>query len=122
MSRDLNLTDNPNVTVFHWQKFLPKDYERDRNLTQETSNEEYQGCVFFHRKEDQRVVQVNMYKTCIEVRIYYVEPFPHGVYQTIDWNDTTFLELTKNAGKSSVLEVCKILHKKGYEFKKVYQS
>jgi hypothetical protein len=33
MSRDLNLTDNPNVTVFHWQKFLPKDYERDRNLT-----------------------------------------------------------------------------------------
>jgi hypothetical protein len=46
-------------------------------------------------------------------------PFPHGVYQNIDWNDTTFLELAKRAGKCNVLEVCKILQEKGYEFKNV---
>ena len=118
MSRDPNLTDNPNVAVYHWQKHLPKDCVLDRNLTKETSSEEYQECIFFHREKDQRVAQVNVYNTCIEVRIYYVEPFPYGVFQNIDWNDTSFLELTKNAGQSNVLEVCKILHEKGYEFKK----
>lgn len=118
MTRNKNLTDNPNVTVFHWQKHLPKDYVLDRDLTRETSNENYQGCLFFHRKEDQRVAQINVYKKCIDVRIYYVEPFPYGVYQNIDWNDTTFLELTKRAGQSSVLEVSKILSEKGYEFVK----
>ncbi|GIM52001.1 hypothetical protein CAPN004_10310 [Capnocytophaga cynodegmi] len=119
MIRNKNLTDNPNVTVFHWQKHLPKDYVLDRDLTRETSNEEYLSSIYFHRTEDQRVAQVNVYTTCIEVRIYYVEPFPHGVYQNIDWNDTTFLELTKNAGKSNVFEVCKILQQKGYEYKKI---
>ena len=113
------LTDNPNVTVYHWHKFIPNDYELDKDRTIETSNETYLGCFFFHRIKDSRVCQVNIHQTCIDVRIYFVDPFPYGIYQNIDWNDTTFLELAKNAGKSNVLEVCKILESKGYEYKSV---
>lgn len=113
------LSDNPNVAVYHWHKFIPKDYQLDKDRTLELSNETYLGCFFFHRIKDSRVCQVNVHETCIDVRIYFVEPFPHGVYQNIDWNDTTFLELAKKAGKCNVLEVCKILQEKGYEFKNV---
>jgi hypothetical protein len=111
------LSDNPKVAVCYWHKFIPKDYQLDKDRTLELSNETYLGCFFFHRIKDSRVCQVNVHETCIDVRIYFVEPFPHGVYQNIDWNDTTFLELAKTAGKCNVLEVCKILQEKGYEFK-----
>lgn len=111
------LSDNPNVPVFHWKKFVPEDYHLEKDRTIETSNETYLGCFFFHRIKDSRVCQVNVHETCIDVRIYFVDPFPYGVYQNIDWNDTTFLELAKNAGKTNVLEVCKILEQKGYEYK-----
>jgi len=110
------LSDNPKVPVYYWHKFIPEDYQLDKDRTFETSNDTYLGCFFFHRIKDSRVCQVNVHETCIDVRIYFVEPFPHGVYQNIDWNDTTFLELAKKAGKTNVMEVCKILTDKGYEY------
>lgn len=120
VSRSFNpLSDNPNVNVYHWRKFVPENYNLEKDRTFETSNETYLGCFFFHRIKDQRVAQINVHETCIDVRIYYVEPFPHGVFQNIDWNDTTFLELAKNAGKTTIFEVCKIMIDKGYEFKSV---
>lgn len=112
------LTDNPNVPVFHWQKFVPSDYKTvNINYDQITANDEYEGSYFFHRIIDKRVAQIGVYKTCIDVRVYYVNPFPYGFYQNIDWNDSTFLELTKNAGRTSVLEVSKVLFELGYEYK-----
>ena len=113
------LSDNPNVPVYHWHKFIPNDYQLDKDRTLETSNETYLGCFFFHRIKDSRVCQVNIHEMCIDVRIYFADPFPYGVYQNIDWNDTTFLELAKRAGKTNVFEVCKILEEKGYEYKSV---
>ena len=111
-----NLSDNANVPVYHWQKYIPKDYKLDRDITNEISNKNYIGCFFLWRIKDSRVAQVNIYNTCIDVRIYYVDPFPHGVYQNIDWNDTTFLELAKKAGGANIFEVMKIMNEKGYVF------
>ena len=65
------LSDNPNVPVYHWHKFIPNDYQLDKDRTLETSNETYLGCFFFHRIKDSRVCQVNIHETCIDVRIYF---------------------------------------------------
>ncbi|SDE68622.1 hypothetical protein [Riemerella columbipharyngis] len=112
------LTDNPNVPVFHWRKFIPETALNlvNINIDKMVSSENYQGCIFFKREKDSRVAQINIYKTVIEVRIYYVDG---DIWYNIDWNDTTYLELTKNSGRTSVLEVCKILHEKGYQYSSV---
>ncbi len=91
---NIKLTDNPNVPVYHYRKFLPKDYKPIKDNSRLLDKE----CYIFHNEDEQRVAVIKVAKDCFWLECYYVEPFPYGIFYNIDWNDTLFLENCKIAG------------------------
>ncbi len=115
---NIKLTDNPNVPVYHYRKFLPKDYKPIKDNSRLLDKE----CYIFHNKDEQRVAVIKVAKDCFWLECYYVEPFPYGIFYNIDWNDTLFLENCKIAGKQNILALVSLLAKRGYTFIKHYDN
>ncbi len=112
----MKLTDNPNVPVYHFRKFLPKDYKPIKDSSRLNDKE----SILFHNEKEKRVAMIKIAEDCFWLECYYVEPFPNGVFYNIDWNDTLFLECCKLAGKQNVLALVGLLHERGYKFQRQF--
>lgn len=115
------LSDNKNKPVFYWQKFVPKDYdikEFDNNKLHKVKNEDLEQKYYFTREKDQRLLIFEIYKTAFLVECFYTDPFPHGNYQHIDWNDSTFLELLPLKTHATPLSIVSTIISKGYKYYK----
>lgn len=117
----MKISDNANKPVYYWQKFLPEGYdlaEINKDKSHLMKEEDLEQKYIFHRKEDQRILILDIYKKSINIECFYADPFPHGVYQHIDWNDSTFLELLPYKNGINVLQICSIIVQKGYKYHK----
>ncbi|HWB64099.1 MAG TPA: hypothetical protein VG603_11350 [Chitinophagales bacterium] len=113
-----DLSDNLNVPVYYFKQFLPSN--RLELNQDKIAQSEYQGCWIFYHDARKRVAQISVYKTCFDIRIYHVNPYPAGFFQNIDWNDSQYIEITKRVGKVSGMEICSMLNQWGYELRSSY--
>ena len=82
-----------------------------------TANEEYQGSIFFSKENANRILSLDVWKTCIYPSIYLLRD---GFCYNIDWNDSEYIEVTKRAGNQmNVLQMVSIIIN---DFGYTYQS
>ncbi len=112
------LSDNPNVAVYYWQKFVVGGAKRDKKPAEWTDNSEYVGSCVMRDKTRSRLASVGVYKKCINVAIYWDGA---GVLMNIDWNDTDFIKLAQASNEPATLfSVLHLLWLRGYEISAYY--
>lgn len=110
-----DLSDNYGKPVFYFTKFFPKNYKPPERVKERTSPEEYQGSIFFNKESANRILSLDVWKTCMYPTIYLLRD---GFCYNIDWNDSEYIEVTKRAGtKVTVFEMVSIIiNDFGYTF------
>ena len=112
-----DLSDNYGKPVFYFTKFFPEGYKPPKNIMKRTANEEYQGSIFFTKETANRILSLDVWKTCIYPSIYLLRD---GFCYNIDWNDSEYIEVSKRAGNQmNVLQIVSIIIN---DFGYTYQS
>ncbi len=111
------LTDNPNVPVFYFRRFLSPNYKPLKDNYKMT---EIESTYTFYNDNQSRVATITVCKEVFWLDCFFVDPYPHGFFYNIDWNDSLFIEVCKMAGPQNILALISLLNERGYRFGKQY--